>query len=184
LVHYPFFIWKDIARDRTVISLKFYFISTEISSSSSSSPYPTKWGRPNMFSSSILFYHSSSCSLFLFSCHPSYEQKYINKKIVACKRHPSVRPDGAVFEWLQRSNCIKHNKGEIVASNSYDHNLGRSFTPHPRIELVIASATFVRTFVLFYSDLMSSLKSFRILSNLIIYVIEAIIECFLYYDKS
>jgi hypothetical protein len=35
-------------------------------------PYPTKWGRHNMFSSSILFYHSSSCSLLLFSCHPSH----------------------------------------------------------------------------------------------------------------
>jgi hypothetical protein len=39
-------------------------------STSSSSPYPTKWGRHNMFSSYILFYHSSSpCSLFLFILH-------------------------------------------------------------------------------------------------------------------
>jgi hypothetical protein len=42
-------------------------------SSSSSSPYSTKWGWHSMFSSFMLFYHSSSaCSLFLFSCHPSH----------------------------------------------------------------------------------------------------------------
>jgi hypothetical protein len=41
--------------------------------SSSLSPYPTKWGRQNMLSSSILFYHSSSsCSLLLFSRLPSH----------------------------------------------------------------------------------------------------------------
>jgi hypothetical protein len=42
-------------------------------SSSPSSPYPTKWGRHNMFSSFFLFYHSLSlCLLLLLSCHPSH----------------------------------------------------------------------------------------------------------------
>jgi hypothetical protein len=45
-----------------------------IKSSSSSSAYPTTWGRHSMFSSSILFYHlSSPCSLFLFL---SFTSKY------------------------------------------------------------------------------------------------------------
>jgi hypothetical protein len=43
------------------------FLCICMSSSSSSSPYPTMWGRHNMFSSSVLFYHSSSpCSRLLF----------------------------------------------------------------------------------------------------------------------
>jgi hypothetical protein len=35
-------------------------------SSSSSSPYPTKWSQHNMFSSSILFYHLSSACIVLY----------------------------------------------------------------------------------------------------------------------
>jgi hypothetical protein len=47
-----------------------------VSLSSSSSPYPNKWGRYNMFSTSILFDHSLAlCTLLIFlliSYHPSH----------------------------------------------------------------------------------------------------------------
>jgi thiol-disulfide isomerase/thioredoxin len=49
-------IYKLLAYARSFACVKFELTS----SSSSSSPNPTKWGRHNMLSSSILFYQSSS----------------------------------------------------------------------------------------------------------------------------
>jgi hypothetical protein len=62
LVKFDSFVYTDVLL--TVHKDIFSTIFNNMSSSSSSSPYPTMWGRHNVFSSSILLYHSSSPSIY------------------------------------------------------------------------------------------------------------------------